>query len=308
MFKKAILFSTFLFAASSWGSLPPSVLNERVDLAEFGGVAYRKPLEEAKGPVILLLQGVFGGTTHRHMTELRQGLDRLGYRVFTLDLPGTGESNSPKIHYTFPLLSRFVEDFLVQVVQQKAIVVAEQVMGLASLKVAQNRPDLFERIVFLGPTGVLYLSNPPNEAQKKIYERYWNDEDASLSFYKDLVSEKSARYYLEKAYFNPKLVTSDRIDEITLTQNFSEQRWATISFVAGLIQARFAEVSTNLRIPVDVVIGRHVKSPITNGPAETLEMFRSIQPDFSYFEIDDTANLPHRESPGEVIQIITSSF
>lgn len=294
------------WTASNYQANDPleSVLDEVVHLDGIGAVAYRAPLAGNQGPAIVLFQGVFGGTTHRHLRELREELDQAGARVWTLDLPGTGQSDSPKRITEYAVLKKLIEVFLNQVVGEPAIVAAEQIMGLAALDVSQSSPTLFQKIVYLAPTGVRYLAQGPNPAQDAFFTKYWNDEPAAYDFYQQLVSEKSARFYLGKAYFDPASVTEDRIREITLTSVFVDQTWASLSFVGGRIYRSFQEASAGVSVPVTIVIGQAPAAPVTNGQPETVDLFQAIAPQFDYVVVPKAANLPHKERAAVVAEAI----
>jgi pimeloyl-ACP methyl ester carboxylesterase len=278
-----------------------SVLTERIDLAEFGKIAYRAPLEGTSGTPIVLIQGVFAGSTHRHMREIRDLLDQRGRAVFTLDLPGTGESDAPKVIYNFPMLTRFVDAFLTEVLAGQAVVVAEQVMGLAALELAKTKPELFAKIVFIGPTGAIYLKDPPTTQQNTQFSRVWADDQMSLGIYQRFVSEDSARYYLGLAYFDPAQVTDERVREITATQAIPDQRWTTLSFVFGRIYRSFADAVQGLRVPLTVIIGEETRSLVNGGPPENVDAFRAIAPGLQYVVVSASGGLPHRERPEVIV-------
>lgn len=291
--------ATILCAASAQAS--DSVLTHKVTLNGIGEISYRPPLSKGYKETIVLFQGVFGGTTHRHMSEVRNILDTMGYKVFTMDLPGTGESASPKMVYTIEALNKFVHEFLLNVVKEPAIVVGEQLLGTAALNVSKVDPSLFTRIVLISPAGVKFLAGPPNAPQDQLFNKFWNDDAGALAWYKGLVGEKSARYYLNLAYHDPEEVTEARVNEITMCQQFAGQTWATLSFVGGRLYGSFAEASKDVTVPVKVIFGKYPKSPVTGAQPETWEMFQAIQPNFKYVVIENSANLPHREQPVDTL-------
>ena len=176
--KQMSMLIVLVFFTNSWARVD-SVLNSKVNLPGIGEVAYRGPLMKGYKETIVLFQGVFGGTTHRHMGEVRDLLDTLGYRVYALDLPGTGQSSSPKIIYTMEVLNQFVLQFLRDVVKEPAIVVGEQLLGTSALLVSKIRPDLFSKIVLISPAGVIYLAGPPIPPQEALFNKYWNDPTAA---------------------------------------------------------------------------------------------------------------------------------
>ncbi len=159
-----------------------SKLDRRVDLPGFGTIAYRAPLPHNRGPVLVLVHGIFAGSTHRSFDELLPLLDKADARVFLLDLPGTGESTSPKRTYDITVFDEFLETFLERVVVDPAIVVAASLLGTSALKVSALRQDLVDQVVLLSPTGVHTLAEPPTPAQSRLFESVYEHELCGLLF------------------------------------------------------------------------------------------------------------------------------
>jgi pimeloyl-ACP methyl ester carboxylesterase len=290
-----------LSAAPAWADSSFD-LDRSVDLFNYGQVKFRGPGAGAEGPSIVLIQALFG--THTSMNQLRGELERLGARVYTMDLPGTGESASPKREYTIEFYEGFIEDFLQTQVIEPAVVVGEEMMANAALELSKNRPDLVRKVVLLQPTGVLYVASGPTAAQLGQYNKLWNDNESADDFFAQVTSETFARQFLSLAFYDQSLVNDEAVREYTATSRFRDQKWVTIRFVCGWIYKKFAEAAAGVTVPVLGLFGKYTHPPFPGGAPETTELFRNIAPQFSYQELDRSANLPHREQPVESAALI----
>jgi len=282
-----------------------SRLDQTADLENFGLIKYRGPLAENKGPVVVLFHGIYGGASHRAFRELYPVLDSKGARVYMMDLPGAGESSRPKKRYTIEDMDLFVKNFLEVVVKVPATVVTESLLGASALKVSQDNPQLFRRIVLLSPTGIITLGQPPSDRENSLFERVFNNNDAGLSLYQNLFSENSLRFFLERAYFNNALVDEARLAESRIFRDNLEQRWLTFSFVGGQIFRPFTEASSNVFVPVKAIFGKEAEA--VGFEPERVERafhFKEIRPDFEYVELEKTGQAVQRENPEAVAKHI----
>lgn len=282
----------------------PSALDRRVRLAGFGSIAYRAPLPGKRGPVLVLVHGIFAGSTHRSFNELLPLLDAADARVYTLDLPGTGDSESPKRAYSMATLDQFLEAFLDQVVREPATVVAESLLSGSALQLAGLRPDLVKRVALLSPTGAVNLASPPSRDADNLYNWVYNNDLVGLLFYSTLLSDPSLRFFLERTFVDRSKVTESLLDEYRLARGKLNQRWISFAFVGGQLYRRFADVAPAVRVPVLAVFGKQAESPGPVGRADSVADFAAIRPDFTYQEIDRAGLNVHREQPAAVARLI----
>lgn len=282
-----------------------SLLDRRAAVPGFGNIAYRAPLVGARGPVLVLFHGVFGGASHRSFREVLPLLDGAGARVYLMDLPGVGQSDSPRRVYTIETLDQFVEAFLVNIVREPATLVMESVLGTSGLTVSQWRPDLVNRVVLLSPTGVSNLEGPPTASQTNLFDAVYGNDGLGLLFYGALLSDPSVRFFLKRAYYDDRLVTDTLVRESQLALLRPGQRWISFAFVGGKIYRRFADVAPAVTAPVLAVFGANAESPASGAPAETPAGFRAIRPDFEYLVVPRCGLSVQREQPAAVAAAIT---
>jgi pimeloyl-ACP methyl ester carboxylesterase len=289
---------------SARADVPSSDLDRRVNLPGFGSIAYRAPLPHYQGPLLVLFHGIFAGSTHRSFTEILPLLDAADARVYLVDLPGTGESASPKRTYDMALLDAFVESFLENVVAEPAVVVTESIMGTPALKVASTRRDLIGRVILLSPTGIHTLAEPPSAAQTKLFNWAYGNDVFGLLFYEALLSDPSLRYFLKRAYADPSHVTESLLDEYRSARTRLGQRWISFAFVGGQLYRQFADVAPGVHVPVLAIFGRQAQSPAPNIAPDTAANFAAIRPDFAYSVVDQAGLSVQREQPEAVVALI----
>jgi pimeloyl-ACP methyl ester carboxylesterase len=280
-----------------------SILTETAELPDFGAIAYRPPIQGSSGLPIVLFHGVYGGASHRAFRELLPKLDSAGRAVYVMDLPGVGASAKPKRPYAIEDLDKFVESFLVNVVQGRATVVGESLTTLSVLRVAATRPDLVRRVVLLSPAGINSLSEPPSEREQKFYERLYADDAAGTAFYQNLLIDSSLRYYLSFGYFDDAKITDEVLDDYRVMREVTDQRWITLSFVGGQFYRRFEDAAAGVFVPVLAVFGKEYE-PFADTPPTRASDLSNIRPDFETVEIESSGSSVQREQPESVAREI----
>lgn len=308
---KNVLLLTFLFPVLSYSnevqsnsSISPSLLNETVQVSDFGDIRIRRPLEGSTGLPILLVHGVYGGASHRTFKELLPLLDKAGHAVYILDLPGAGESSKPKRPYKIEDFDLFLNKFLSEVIKKRTTIVAESLLSASALKVASENPGLVRRVVLLNPSGINSLHLPPSEREQKLYDRLYADENASDVFYQNLLVDNSLSYFLKFGFYDDNLVNESLLNDFRVMRENKEQKYLTLSFVGGQLYRSFEDSSRNVFIPVLNIFGKNYEGFADNQPA-TAEMFKKVRPDFEYIEIENCGSSVQREKPAEVAQAIS---
>jgi pimeloyl-ACP methyl ester carboxylesterase len=288
-----------------------SQLNRSVELGEFGRIAYRAPMNNAKTTPIVLFHYIYGGVSHRDYRELLPLLDQAGAPVYIVDLPGVGQSDKPKTRYTLDTLDRFINQFLVQVVGRPAHVVAAGTTTLSALSVAAQHPDLVKSLVLISPTGVKQAASPPSPERTAAYDQLFQTDDAAT--WVNLLTPEVIRSFdqSESVFSQPAFLAAngDRLVEERLIQRSNlGQRWISYAFIFGQLFRPFAEASAEVKVPVLGIFGDDYKtSQGPDGPPivpETAADFQQIRPEFKYLEVPNARLSVQREQPDAVAQAI----
>lgn len=277
-----------------------SLLDRDTVVSDFGNIRYRAPINDNinKKPIVLF-HGIYGGASHRSWRELLPLLDQAGERVYLMDLPGVGESDKPRRSYSLADIDTFVENFLVEVVKERATVVSESILSNGVLKISAKRPDLIRRAIVLNPSGISSLVDPPSAREQGLYDRLYQNDNAAIGFYQNLLNSNSLRYFLEFGYFDDATIDENLIKDFLAVRDNIDQRFLTLSFVGGQLYRSFEESSEGVFIPVLAIFGAEYEA-FQDNPISTAADFEVIRPYFDYVEIKDSGSSVQREKPVDV--------
>jgi pimeloyl-ACP methyl ester carboxylesterase len=108
--------------------------------------------DSSSGKPVLLMHGLGGSIESwtNNIAELAKN-----FRVISVDLPGFGLSDKPKINYTIKFYREFVVQFLKQLQLDQISIVGSSLGGHVAVEVAINYPSLVRRLVLISPAGAL---------------------------------------------------------------------------------------------------------------------------------------------------------
>lgn len=300
---KYILLSIMSFSLFAADGL--SLLDSTAEVTGFGKIKYRAPKIQSNETPIVLFHGIYGGASHRTWRKLLPELEKLGKEVYIMDLPGAGESDKPKRSYSIEDFDNFVEAFLEDVVKQRANIISESILSNGVLKIAAKRPDIVRRAIVINPSGIYSLVEPPSAREQGLYTRLFNDDDAAIAFYKNLLNPNSISYFLSFGFFDDSLVNDELIADFVSMRENIDQRFLTLSFVGGQLYRSFEESSEGVFIPVLAIFGKEYEGFQDNKIARASD-FKKIRPYFEYIEIDKSGSSVQREKPADTAKAIVN--
>ncbi|MEO1430690.1 MAG: alpha/beta fold hydrolase [Cyanobacteria bacterium J06633_8] len=106
--------------------------------------------KHSQRPPLLLVHGFGASTDHwrKNIAELQRD-----FEVYAIDLLGFGRSEKPKLQYGGDLWRDQLQDFITEVIAEKAVLAGNSLGGYASLCVAAQRPDSAAGLVLLNSAG-----------------------------------------------------------------------------------------------------------------------------------------------------------
>ena len=295
------------FSAHAQGD---SLLNASAKVTGFGEIRYRGPVNQRVNPLerpIVLIHGIYGGASHRTWRKLLPLLDAAGKEVFILDLPGVGESDKPKRSYSIEDFDVFLERFIEEVVGERANLVTESILSNAALRVSSIRPDLVRRIALISPTGIFTLNEPPSSREQSLYDRLFNDDEAAIGFYRNLLNPNSLRFFLAFAFFDDSLIDENLLADYSVLRENIDQRFLSLSFVGGQLYRSFEESSKDVFVPVLGIFGAEYEN-FQDSQFATAADFQAVRPFFDYVEVQNAGSSVQREKPEETAKLILDFF
>jgi pimeloyl-ACP methyl ester carboxylesterase len=118
--------------------------------------------KQPQRPPLLLVHGFGASTDHwrKNITGLCQD-----FEVFAIDLLGFGRSAKPKLQYGGDLWRDQLNDFISEVIGQKAVLAGNSLGGYACLCVAAQGSDSVAGVVLLNSAGPFSESQPTSEPE-----------------------------------------------------------------------------------------------------------------------------------------------
>ncbi len=114
------------------------------------GQVFYKVYGKSDAPPLLLLHAPGIGASAHEMLPMMESLAP-HYHIYAPDLPGFGLSDTPDIDYTADVFVAFCHDFLRNIVQQPATLLARGLSCAYALTVAARSPELCTQLVLLSP-------------------------------------------------------------------------------------------------------------------------------------------------------------
>lgn len=265
-----------------------------------GGISYTV---RGRGEPVMLVHGIYAGASS---FEFRRVFARLAerHRVYAFDLLGFGLSDRPRIIYTPDLYVALIQDFARQVIgamDQPAQIIASGLGGAFAIRAAADRPDLFERLALIEPTGIQDLATDPDDSSHIFWRNILRSPLLGQTIYNTIASRTAIRFYLKMSYDNPNEVSDDLVDYYYTQAHQPNARYAPASFIAGALDTPVDEEYIRLAMPILLLWGKNARFT----PLEHARAFRQLnaRTDLRVF---DTGALPQDERPDEFVHVVES--
>jgi pimeloyl-ACP methyl ester carboxylesterase len=263
-----------------------------------GGISYTV---RGRGEPLVLIHGIYAGASsfeyRRVFAELAEH-----HRVYAFDLLGFGLSDRPRLVYTPDLYVALIQDFVRQVVgaMDHPVQVIASTLGAAfTIRAAAERPDLFERLALIEPTGIQDLASDPESGEHVFWRSVLRSPLLGQTMYNTIASRAAIRFFLKMNYDNQQEISDDLIDYYYMQAHQPNARYAPASFIAGALDTPVDEEYMRLALPVLLLWGKNARFT----PLEHARAFRQLnaRTDLRVF---DCGALPQDELPAEFVRVV----
>jgi pimeloyl-ACP methyl ester carboxylesterase len=295
--KKAAWLSALAFGVPAAVNLAiSSRRKEPVNALPGAADAYDWPLAkigyyvQGTGRPLLMVHGIGAGSS---AFEWRQNFEELSreFRVFALDLPGFGRSDRRNLDYTADLYVLALFDFLRDVVKEPACVVASTLGAAFTIRLAAMRPELFDRLVLVCPTGLerLRVRTPVlGDAAYGVLSLPAIGE----SIYNGIASYSYiASYARQSLYVDPARVTPALVEHYYQYAHRPGGILAVRAFLSGKLVCDVTESYPKIDRPMLIAWGRQSKEL----PVEGAQAFTDLNPNARLRIFEESKMLPHDE-------------
>lgn len=285
--------------------LPLAIRSERhLFTSRLAGLLNYYVDDSGQGRPLVLVHSINAGASAYEMRPLFEHY-RGRRPVYALDLPGFGFSERSNRHYSPKLYAAAIRDFLADIVEEPADVIALSLGSEFAARAALDNPGLFHSLVLISPSG-LSGDAPQKSSQKAAGSGNSDGLYKLLSFplwnqalYDLLATKPSIRYFLEKSFHGP--VDEGLAAYGYLTTHQPGARYAPLYFVSGRLftpDVR-AEIYENLELPSLIIYDQDPYVSFTALPDLLL-----AHPNWNAVRITPTRGLPHFEQLDTTTQVL----
>jgi pimeloyl-ACP methyl ester carboxylesterase len=256
------------------------------------------------GEPLVLIHGVYAGASSY---EYRRVFDLLAqhFRVYAFDLLGFGLSDRPPVVYSPVLYEELIADFVRQVVggaDHPVKVIASTLGAAFTIRTAAERPGLFERLVFIEPTGYEELASAGDTPLRRAALALLRSPLLGQAIYNLAASRPSIRYFLKsQTYANPAAVSDDMVDHYYSMAHQPGARYAAASFLSGMLNSPVGSMYPLLKQPILLCWGKDAKFT----PLENARLFRQSNLG-AELRVFDCGGMPQDELPAEFLHDVTA--
>jgi len=285
--------------------LPLAIRSERhLFTSRMAGLLNYYVDESGEGRPLVLIHSINAGSSAYEMRPLFEHY-REKRPVYALDLPGFGFSERSNRHYSSELYAAAIRDFLAEIVEEPADVIALSLGSEFAARAALDNPDLFHSLILISPSG-LSGDGGKKSSQKAadggssegLYKflsfPIWNQ-----ALYDLLATRPSINYFLEKSFHGP--VDEGLAAYGYLTTHQPGARYAPLYFVSGRLFTPNVreEIYEKLELPALII---YDQDPYVSFSA--LPDLLLAHPNWNAVRITPTRGLPHFEQLDTTTQVL----
>ena len=262
-----------------------------------GDIAYQHlGRSGSKGHTPLVLLHSFGpGHSSAEWRRAAQQLEP-SFEVYAPDLPGWGQSGG---NFDAPfepsLYIAFLRDFLSDVVERPAVVVAAGLPAAYAIQVAADHPELVRALALVVPLGLEAYAREPELRDSILLAllRLPVLGTAALNLY---TSRSSIAAYLRSEVFASADLVSDSLIDLHYTNSHRQaSQRALAANLANFLNHDIHRHLARLEQPVWIAWGRKAVGP----DVESADVWLLRRPGAELEIFEHAGILPHAESPGE---------
>ncbi len=209
------------------------------------GHIFYKELGKNDAPPILLLHTLGIDASSHEMRNIMKPLTQM-YHVYALDLLGFGLSDRPRLDYTAETYIDLLHDFLTDIVEQPATLLASQYSSAYALAIAQRFPKLCERLI---------LISPQTEPEKGALSSLAKIPGLSFVLYALLTTRLALDLTLRQQH-QEKSSVSDKEYRYATTHRFGAEH-APLAHLAGKLTPMPSEQAVSIQQPNVIFLGEY---------------------------------------------------
>jgi len=231
-------------------------------------------IEEGKGPVLLLLHGLFGA-----LSNWVDVVERFS-KNYTVIIPLMPIYTLPMLNTNVKALAKFVDDFITYKNLSDIILVGNSLGGHVALVYVKDHADKVKALVLTGSSGLYENAMGGSFPRREDY---------------DFIKQK-----VEVTFYDPKTATKELVDECYTIVNDKGKLIRILSLAKSAIRHNMSDDLKNMHVPTCLIWG---KQDIVT-PPDVAEEFHRLLPVNDLFWIDQCGHAPMMEKPHEFNEVL----
>lgn len=211
--------------------------------------------------------------------------------VYAVDLLGWGRSDRPGITYDDELYIEMLQDFLADVVGERAVLTAAGLSAAYAVQLAVDHPERVTALALVTPSGIDVHGDEPDLKDALVYGllRLPIVGTSALNVY---TSRAAIQHQLRREiYAAPERVDGTLVEHHHRSSHQPGSHSALAAYLCGYLNHRVSDVLPRLKVPLWIAWGSRATSP----PIESADLWIRQVPEAELEVFRDTGNLPHGE-------------
>jgi pimeloyl-ACP methyl ester carboxylesterase len=280
----------------------PAGVEQKTLKTTLGSMVYYTMASEPPGnvdrrPPLIFLHNVGGGAAAYEWSKVYPAFAPT-HHVLAPDLIGWGQSAHPTQDYTIEDYLTTITDFIQTVAQSPALVVASSWTGALMMRLATQRPELFQALFLVCPSGFMdFGTESGRRLPLPLVSLPFVD---SLIYTLGAMNEVAVRNFLERfLYTRSSRLAPEVVAAYLASAQQPNAEYAALAFLKGNLYFDVAPYVQRLQVPTTFFWGEQAQfTSIELGrrlAALNPAIIRGFEP------IPDTGILPHLEQPAVFI-------
>jgi pimeloyl-ACP methyl ester carboxylesterase len=250
------------------------------------------------GDPMLLVHNIYPGASRE---EFERNIPQLARRftIYSIDLPGFGDSDAPRLKYTAQLYIQLLADFLRQEIGQAAHVVSAGLSCAYVTEAAARDGGLFNRLVFIcprsEPTG---LDSPRWFAP--IRHLFLSTPALGSGSYQAIISEPELGRFLRECYHDPGAIPARTVRRLARNARRPGSIHAYASLVTGYLDWPLLSGLPKVQRPMLLIWGRQARPTPIEHSVRLVALARQCRLEV----VEDAGAWVHDERSAKVNQLI----
>lgn len=207
------------------------------------------------GPAVVQIHGIGAGASAEQTKYQVQALVQAGYKVYSIDLAGWGESIGPAQLFTGPFYGALVTAFVDEVTTGNVALIGHSLGGTYAIAAAAALPDRVSALILNAPVGALTFTQESNASSAARWQDFVSTPGGQAA-YNLLGSWPSLRLFCEQTlYVDPSFCTARTIQDYSQYTRQPDSIYGAAAFLTGNLGLNVRTRFAGLTMPILLIWG-----------------------------------------------------